>query len=84
MSKIKEDIKRVAETVAKEEFIIESVKKRDNQDTVQGYTLNLTHATNTDFIVVLDTEGIRFSHPKSEVVGKPFSNMKEAKRVLDG
>ena len=84
MSKIKEDIKRVAETVAKEEFIIESVKERNNQETIQGYTLNLTHATNTDFIVVLDTEGIRFSHPKSEVVGKPFSNMKEAKRVLGG
>ncbi|MDQ0208233.1 DcuS/MalK family sensor histidine kinase [Alkalicoccobacillus murimartini] len=48
---------------------------------LQNYTNYVIEATNTDFVVVLDREGIRRSHPNPDLVGLPFEGGDEKKTL---
>jgi len=40
---------------------------------LEPYTDRVGHDTGTDFVVVMTTKGIRYTHPKRELIGKRFS-----------
>lgn len=81
--KIKKDISRIAKQMATEDSIIENLKK-GNSEEIDRYTSQIAQAAEVDFIVVIDTEGLRLSHPDKASIGKPFSNQGEIKRTLNG
>ena len=62
---------------------INSSKKLQTGDpthVIQGITNEIMVASNLDFIVVMDPEGIRYSHADPSYIGLPFSSHEDVKK----
>ena len=81
---IKDRISSVARIVAEDERVIDAVSQRELEGQVQSYTNEIITDTGVEFIVVLDMELTRYSHPESSVIGETFSNVNDASKSLDG
>ncbi|MDQ0174226.1 ATP-binding protein [Bacillus chungangensis] len=81
---VKEKLKNIGRIVAKDPRIIEEVSRGSIRSVVQDYTMDVMETTNVNFIVVLNNQLIRLSHPDKTVIGKPFSNIEDAKKSLNG
>ncbi len=62
----------VARTVSKSHIVINALEDRESSAAIQDYTKEIQTATNVLFIVVMDMNGIRLSHPNQELIGKAF------------
>lgn len=62
----------VARTVSKSHVVMNALEDRQNLTGVQEYTKDIQTATNVMFIVVMDMNGIRMTHPNAEQIGRPF------------
>ena len=78
-----EKAKIVARTVAKSQIVIDELEGGKKPNSIQDYTRDIQTATNVLFIVVIDMNGIRKSHPKPEEIGKHFVGGDE-KAALNG
>ena len=71
--------------VARQPEIIQALETPANNETdIQQLASDIMKDTQVDFIVVLDKNLIRLSHPDQTALGKPFSNIPDAKLALDG
>lgn len=84
LKRTKDKISSVARITASQGEIIESLEHKSAEIDIQEISLAITKAANVDFVVVLDKELIRLSHPDADVIGQPFSNIPDAKRALEG
>lgn len=84
LKRTKDKISSVARITASQGEIIESLEHKPAEIDIQEISLAITKAANVDFVVVLDKELIRLSHPDADVIGQPFSNIPDAKRALEG
>ena len=80
----KEKIANIANLAAESSIVKDGLLGLVEQDEVQNYAQMVVDTTNVDFIVVLDTNMIRLSHPDETVIGETFSNVKDAKKALSG
>ncbi|MDR6121311.1 CitB family two-component system sensor histidine kinase MalK [Bacillus sp. SLBN-46] len=62
----------VARTVAKSHIVINGLQDGENLTALQQYTTEIQTATNVLFVVVMDMNGIRKTHPNAEQIGKQF------------
>ncbi|MBD1382798.1 DcuS/MalK family sensor histidine kinase [Metabacillus arenae] len=81
---LEEKAKIVSRTVAKS-VIVKNGLENEEQDegAIQQYTSEIQQATNVLFVVVMDMNGIRKSHPNPAMIGKSFVGGDE-KAVLNG
>nr|WP_255771015.1 ATP-binding protein [Oceanobacillus alkalisoli] len=77
-------LKNIGRMVAKDPRVIEGVTDEALNDAIQLYAKEVEEATDISFVVVLDDDLIRKSHPQPEVIGEPFSNLEDAARSLNG
>jgi two-component system CitB family sensor kinase len=63
----------VARSVAASPLVRSALLAPDPSAILQPYTVRVGRDTGTDFVVVMTTKGIRYSHPKPELIGKRFS-----------
>lgn len=84
MKKTKDKISSVARVTVNQPEIIEAIENKESKNNVQEIALKIRQATNVDFVVVLDKDLIRLSHPDVTVIGQPFSNLPDARRALEG
>jgi two-component system, CitB family, sensor histidine kinase MalK len=73
----------VSRTVAESEIVKEGLLSKENAGAIQGYSNEVQAITDMMFIVVMDMEGIRMSHPNPELIGKKFVGGDD-KEVLQG
>ncbi|MGD8190938.1 DcuS/MalK family sensor histidine kinase [Brevibacillus ginsengisoli] len=73
----------IARTIAHTSLIIEALNGDRPDSDIQAYANEIKQATKVEFIVVMDMNGIRKSHPDPSKVGKPFIGGDE-KTVLMG
>jgi two-component system, CitB family, sensor histidine kinase DctS len=73
----------VARTVAQIEQIQYNVGKPDGMDVIQPVAEKIRLATNVEYIVVLDMNRIRFSHPLQERIGQRFEGGDEGPAFAD-
>lgn len=78
-----EKAKIVARTVAKSHVIVDSLEDEQNLNAIQDHTKDIQTATNVLFVVVMDMDGIRKSHPNPQEIGKHFVGGDE-KAALQG
>ena len=79
-----EKAKIVSRTVAKSIIVQNALEdKHVNVDAIQDYTMDIQQAADVMFVVVMDMEGIRKSHPDPTLIGKRFKGGDEG-YVLDG
>jgi two-component system, CitB family, sensor histidine kinase MalK len=62
----------VSRSIATSHIIIESLEDDTRTNEIQEYTKDIQAATDMMFIVVMDMDGIRKSHPNPEQIGKHF------------
>lgn len=62
----------VSRSIATSHIIIESLEDDTRTNEIQEYTKDIQAATDMMFIVVMDMNGIRKSHPNPEQIGKHF------------
>ncbi|WP_175640389.1 DcuS/MalK family sensor histidine kinase [Metabacillus schmidteae] len=67
-----EKAKIVSRTVAKSELVRNGLEIEDDHGTIQEYTVDIQQAADVLFVVVMDMNGIRKSHPDPEKIGKHF------------
>ena len=63
----------VARSVAASTYVWSAVAAPDPSAVLQPYAERVRRDTGTDFVVVMTTDGRRYSHPKPELIGKRFS-----------
>ncbi|EDL66123.1 DcuS/MalK family sensor histidine kinase [Bacillus sp. SG-1] len=73
----------VSRTVAESQIVKEGLLSEEKAQAIQGYTSEVQTITDMMFIVVMDMEGIRKSHPNPQMIGKSFVGGDE-KEVLKG
>jgi len=78
-----EKARMVARTVATSQIIIDALEDDQKTKVIQEYTKEIQSATDMMFIVVMDMNGIRQSHPNPEQIGKHFVGGDE-KEALKG
>jgi two-component system, CitB family, sensor histidine kinase MalK len=78
-----EKARMVARTVATSQIIIDALEDDQKVKVIQEYTKEIQSATDMMFIVVMDMNGIRQSHPNPEQIGKHFVGGDE-KEALKG
>lgn len=62
----------VAQSVAAEPDVVAGVEARDPDGVLQPLAEGVRRSTGTDFVVVMSSEGIRYSHPNPAEVGRRF------------
>lgn len=72
-SEAKTNVMNVAEMVAHSTEIIDALKIKDPNRNIAPYIdMQLKTLEHIEYIIVADTEGIRYSHPNSNMIGKKF------------
>lgn len=62
----------VAEAVAATPDVVEAVQAPNPTATLQPYAERVRLETGTDFVVIMSTDGIRYTHPDRRQIGKRF------------
>ncbi|MEV6350471.1 sensor histidine kinase [Actinoplanes sp. NPDC051851] len=68
-----DEVKAVASTLALSPVVIEALAGDDPSAVLQPYAEATRHATGTDFIVVMAPDRTRYTHPRPELIGRPFA-----------
>lgn len=84
-NKAKTNIMNVAGMIAHSNEIVNSLKIKDPNQKI-GHYVNMLLDTldQVDYIIVADTQGIRYSHPNSNMIGKRFKGGDEYKVAHKG
>ncbi|MBN8192529.1 DcuS/MalK family sensor histidine kinase [Bacillus sp. NTK074B] len=80
---IEEKAKIVSRTVAHSTIVKSGLENKENEDRIQEYAMDIQESAEVLFVVVMDMEGIRKSHPEPERIGRHFVGGDE-KDVLKG
>lgn len=64
----------IARTLAQSEVIRNNVGRPDGEEYIQPLAERTRLATGVEYIVIVDMEGIRYSHPVEERIGKKFTD----------
>lgn len=78
-----EKVMTIAKAVSWSEAVMESLLNEETQDEVQTYTRAVQEDTEVEYIVVMNMESIRYSHPVEERIGEYFVGGDEA-RAFNG
>ncbi|MFD0309240.1 ATP-binding protein [Streptomyces sp. NPDC127119] len=62
----------VARSVADSPSVREAVRTEDPTRTLQPYALAVQRHAQVDFVTIMNPEGIRWTHPNEELIGKHF------------
>lgn len=73
----------VSRTVAKSHIIRSGLQEGEHSSAIQDYTMEIQKAADVMFVVVMDMNGIRKSHPNPSLIGKRFVGGDE-QAVLEG
>ncbi len=74
---------QTAEMVAEAPITASALESGKNQKELQSYTKRVQKITGTEFVVVMDMNGIRKTHPDPSKIGKKFMGGDEAEVLKD-
>ncbi|MFC0524703.1 DcuS/MalK family sensor histidine kinase [Pontibacillus salicampi] len=73
----------ISRTVADSQVVEDELQGEPTEESVQSYAMEVQRDADVMFVVVMDMDGIRKSHPEPDRIGKHFVGGDE-KRVLEG
>lgn len=73
----------IARMVGHSPLVIEALEGKRDEAEIQSFAEEIRHVTNVRFIVVMDMNGIRKSHPDPKKIGKRFVGRDEV-RAMNG
>lgn len=81
-SQLEEKAATISRIVAESQVVRDGLTSQTPEEDIQEYAMTIQEATDVLFIVVMDMEGIRKSHPLAEQIGKPFVGGDEQQVLL--
>lgn len=66
------EVMSVARTVAVSPTVAQALSGPNPTEILQPYALRVQRSTATDFVVIMDPNGVRFSHPDPNQIGRRF------------
>lgn len=73
-----EKAEAVSRTTAQSNIVKSGLKDKSKEQQIQHYTSEIKSVTDVSFIVVMDMNSIRKSHPNSDLIGKKFQGGDES------
>ncbi|WP_160724878.1 DcuS/MalK family sensor histidine kinase [Bacillus sp. USDA818B3_A] len=73
IANIEEKAKDISKTAALSPVFVNGLSGKDSDKTIQQYAEKMRKAANVSFLVVLDMNGIRKSHPLPSKIGKKYA-----------
>ncbi|MGO0604780.1 sensor histidine kinase [Brevibacterium linens] len=67
-----ERVLSIAETLAHDPYVTESVTEDDPSARLQSYALTVIDFAEVDFVTIMDRDGTRYTHPDPEQLGKKY------------
>ncbi|WP_193084669.1 ATP-binding protein [Brevibacterium aurantiacum] len=67
-----ERVLSIAETLAHDPFVIESVEASDASAKLQPYALTVISTADVDFVTIMDRDRTRYTHPDPDQLGKDY------------
>jgi two-component system CitB family sensor kinase len=84
-SKAETNLLNVAKMIAHSEEIVNALETKDPDDHIAPYAdLLLKNLAQVDYIIVVDRDGIRYSHPNPDMIGETFVGGDEARVAQEG
>lgn len=83
MEVVKQRIQSTAQIVASNDIVKQTIATQQHNNEVVAYTDYVTQTTQVDFIVVMDKQFIRYSHPTHDIIGGVFSNVDDAASTIE-
>lgn len=81
----KTNVMNVAEMVANSREVIDALGKKDPDKIIGPYIENqLKSLDEIEYIIVVDNEGMRYSHPNANMIGQKFVGGDESRVVKEG
>ncbi|MFM9919807.1 ATP-binding protein [Lacisediminihabitans sp. H27-G8] len=72
----------ISTTLARDPFVIAEVQSPDPSAKLEPYALRIVGSTGVDFVTIMDTSGIRYTHPDRSQIGGRFLGTID--RALEG
>lgn len=69
---VRDKVLGIAQSVAANPFVAESATAADPSARLQPYAEQVQKVTGVDFVVIMNTNRVRWSHPDPSEIGKPF------------
>ncbi|MFK3939911.1 DcuS/MalK family sensor histidine kinase [Alkalihalobacillus sp. NPDC078783] len=82
-SSLEDKVWTIATSFARSPVVIEGLENEETLERLQEYTEEVRSETNVEYIVVIDMDRIRLTHPISEKVGEQFVGSDEG-RAFEG
>ncbi|MBF0780407.1 MULTISPECIES: ATP-binding protein [unclassified Granulicatella] len=79
---VETQISSIAHVAAHHKSIIHALEQEDSSGIVQDIAQSIMENTGVDFVVVMDTQYKRYSHPTTSIIGGTFSNIEDAEQTL--
>ncbi|MGW8958849.1 hypothetical protein [Paenibacillus sp. NPDC055715] len=76
----KEKLSGIAKVIASDSDVIRNFEQGVPVKQIQDYSLRVMNNVNVDFVVILNRNLIRLSHPDATMIGKPFSDLNDARK----
>lgn len=84
-SKARTNIMNVAELVAHSPEVVNALESKDSNHTIEKYVnMQIKNLEQIEYIVVVDNDDIRYSHPNHEMIGRKFEGGDEYRVVENG
>jgi two-component system, CitB family, sensor histidine kinase MalK len=83
IANIEEKAKDISKTAALSPVFVDGLSGNESDQTIQQYAEKMRKAANVSFLVVLDMNGIRKSHPMPSKIGKKYAGG-DAGKVFEG
>lgn len=81
----KTNVMNVAEMISNSKEIIDELKIKDPNKKISQYiSTQLKTLDKIEYIIVVDNEGIRYSHPNSQIIGEKFVGGDEFRAIKEG
>jgi len=84
-NKAKTNVLNVAKMIAHSEEIVNSLENKDPEGKIASYAnLLLKNLEQVDYIIVVDKDGVRYSHPNPDMIGEKFVGGDETRVAEEG
>lgn len=84
-NKAKTNIMNVAEIIAHSTEIVTTLEAKDFNNQIENYiNIQLKNLKQIEYIIVADKNGIRYSHPHHDIIGKKFVGGDEERAIKKG
>ncbi|EGO63476.1 DcuS/MalK family sensor histidine kinase [Acetonema longum] len=80
---IGENAADIARIMARSPVVVEGLTGKRDETDIRGFAAEMRKATEVEYIVIMDMNGIRKSHPNTSIIGKHFVGGDEGPVLLD-